>query len=190
MDLTCFVSVNIYIVTSRVGHVLQKDTCFDYWVNIRMYSLADEPYCLISRIFTFAFKVKCIQALTVKKLFHCHRFCNLWAGTIARIWDCATILICHDLHPFGTFYCMFYLVTCHLVLSQLGFENALSLRPLTLTHTLHQYITLFSNLTFTEVDIFTAYRFQKGICNGCCMLTGDSYSSGHLVPSLRDLLIF
>ena len=27
------------------------------------------------------------------------------------------------------------------------------------------------------------YRFPLGICNGCYMLTGDAYPSGHLVPS-------
>ena len=29
----------------------------------------------------------------------------------------------------------------------------------------------------------TEYRFPSGICNGCGMLTGDAYPSGHLVPS-------
>ena len=35
----------------------------------------------------------------------------------------------------------------------------------------------------TDSDVITGYRFQKGICNGCGMPRGDSYSSGHLVLS-------
>ena len=33
---------------------------------------------------------------------------------------------------------------------------------------------------FTEFDVITEYRFPWGIGNGCCMPTGDGYSSGHL----------
>ena len=36
----------------------------------------------------------------------------------------------------------------HLVLSHLGFANVLLLRPLTLNHTLHQYMTPVPDLTF------------------------------------------
>ena len=71
----------------------------------------------------------------------------------------------------------------HLVLSHLGFANVLLLRPLTLNHTLHQFMTPFPDLTFTDFDVITEYRFPKCICNGCGMPTGDAYSSGHLVLS-------
>ena len=37
---------------------------------------------------------------------------------------------------------------------------------------------------FTEHDLLPTYeRFQYIICDGCSMLTGDTYSSGHVVPS-------
>ena len=71
----------------------------------------------------------------------------------------------------------------HLVLSHLGFANVLLLRPLTLNHTLHLFMTPVPDLTFTDFDVITEYRFPKGICNGCGMPTGDAYSSGHLVLS-------
>ena len=89
----------------------------------------------------------------------------------------------------------------HLVLSHLGFANVLLLRPLTLNHSLHhQFVTLQPIAQLTEYDSFpgfmslsliwllnvsdkTEYRFPWGIYNGCSMLTGDAYSSGHLVPS-------
>ena len=36
---------------------------------------------------------------------------------------------------------------------------------------------------FTELDLLLTYeRFPKNICDGCSILTGDAYSSGHLVP--------
>ena len=61
-----------------------------------------------------------------------------------------------------------------LVLSHLRFAYVLLLRPLTLNHTLHQFITLFPDLTFTE----------WGICQGFCMPTGGAYPCRHMVPSL------
>ena len=40
-----------------------------------------------------------------------------------------------------------------------------------------------------EFDM-TEYRFPFGICNGYGMLTGDAYSSGHMVPSHLGLAYF
>ena len=41
---------------------------------------------------------------------------------------------------------------------------------------------------FTELNLSLAYeRFPQNICDGCSMLTGDAYSSGHLVPSHSGL---
>ena len=78
----------------------------------------------------------------------------------------------------------------HLVLSHLGVANVLLLRPLPLKNTLHHQFTTVSLIwLLTEFDI-TEYRFQWDICNGCGMLTGDAYSSGHLVLSLLDLHMF
>ena len=37
---------------------------------------------------------------------------------------------------------------------------------------------------FTELDLLPTYeKFPYNICDGCSMLSGDAYSSGHLVPS-------
>ena len=37
---------------------------------------------------------------------------------------------------------------------------------------------------FIELDLLPTYeRFPYNICDGCSMLTGHAYSSGHLVPS-------
>ena len=71
----------------------------------------------------------------------------------------------------------------HLVLSHSGFANVLLLRPLTRNHTLHQFMTPFPYLIFTDFDVITEYRFPKGIFNWCGMPTGDAYSSGQLVLS-------
>ena len=71
----------------------------------------------------------------------------------------------------------------HLILSHMEFANVLLLRPLTLNHTLHQFMTPFRDLTFTDFDVVTEYRFPLGICNGCGMPTRDAYSSGHMVLS-------
>ena len=47
----------------------------------------------------------------------------------------------------------------------------------------HHQLTTFSLIwLLIEFDI-TDYRFPWDICNGCGMLTGDAYSSGHLVLS-------
>ena len=49
----------------------------------------------------------------------------------------------------------------------------------------HHFMSLSLFWLHTEFDM-TEYRFPLGICNGYGMLTGDAYSSGHLVPSLWD----
>ena len=46
----------------------------------------------------------------------------------------------------------------------------------------HHLMTFYLIWLLTEFDI-TEYRFPLGICSGCGMLTGDAYSSGHLVLS-------
>ena len=46
----------------------------------------------------------------------------------------------------------------------------------------HQLMIISLIWLLTEFD-FTEYRFSWIICNGCGMLTGDAYSSGHLVLS-------
>ena len=53
-----------------------------------------------------------------------------------------------------------------------GICKCLLLRPLTLNHTLHLFMTPVPDLTFTDFDVITEYRFPKGICNGCGMPTG------------------
>ena len=59
----------------------------------------------------------------------------------------------------------------HLVLSQLGFANVLLLRPLTLNHTIHPFMTLYPDLTFTEFDI-TEYRFPGAFATGVACRQG------------------
>ena len=59
----------------------------------------------------------------------------------------------------------------HLVLSQLGFANVLLLRPLILNHTIHPFMTLFPDLTFTDFDI-TEYRFPGAFATGVACRQG------------------
>ena len=51
----------------------------------------------------------------------------------------------------------------HLILSHLGFANVLLLRPLALNHTLHQFMTHFPDLTFTDFDVITEYRHLQRV---------------------------
>ena len=53
----------------------------------------------------------------------------------------------------------------------------------------YQFMTPFPDLTFTDFDVITEYRFPKGICNGCGMPTGEAYSSGHPLGLAYVLLV-
>ena len=59
--------------------------------------------------------------------------------------------------------------------------------PNTMT-TLHRSDFIPIREPFTEVDLLPTYKsFPLNICDGCRILTGDAYSSGHLVPSNSGL---
>ena len=140
------------------------------------------------------------QPPTDQTLYRTRPFTEFWVVSIEhlrRVWHADRIRLLLRTPgpvPFGICKCSFVeTVDTQSYITQPihdPFPELTSYRTWLLSLNWHHQIMTFSLIwLLTEFD-FTEYRLTWNICNGCGMLIGDAYSSGHLVPSLWDLHMY